>query len=393
MTFRIGLVLAMIIFVCPSCMADRKAGTDSNDKKEKIHMQTGRSDSAMDEVVAKLRFPDQAYFEFDEEAEDDLDDSILFMSDFLGTAIGAPVSVDVQERQRLPLLWIRKASVLRSWQVEEMRNSMIIISDLATGRISSHYAFKGPKRIDLSKIPYSASGEAPAGDVAEGGAVSCELIDVRSLADLPWHPRQLAITVIIYDWISNTSIVTLTRQGQGLTPEEEKALSFSRKDAIRIDEQYKNPDEISEPGIHMVPSAQTQKLSESGVALLVPQKVDRAESRWDIQGAAKIRLQPGAIVEQVPGGPSRTDSSPASPDAVISLMLLLVQLDEPLPQQVPIQIPIHFQKALKIGDEIEVAFSLNLKPILSQTKQLGTIQAYLIGGEYISGPHPFNVTE
>lgn len=374
---RSGVMLTLLI-ACSNCTVKEEAS---------MHPRN-------DAVTDLLRRPDPAYFEFDQAEEDELVDSLIVMDPFQGTAIGAPSSLDVDARDRLPVLWLSRETGLRGSQVVAMRNSTVIVSDLIRGGISIHDAFTGPKMIDLGKVPRSASGPPLERSQAEGVTVNVEMLDLRTVANLPWVPGRLAISLIIYDWASNTVLVELTRQGYEWTPEREAALRFPADEAAAIDERYSEMAASPTPAIRLLAQEEFSALERPGVTLVVPEGPLASEPACLIRAVVRIPLPPGSIVETPdrrtdPRLPAESVAGRAEPPAaVVSVMLILARLDEPRQRNLSLRLPIHSAAALRTGDLIDVAFDLDLKAAVPGGVPPGTYQVYLAVEQHLSGPHP-----
>lgn len=392
MTHKSCLALAAAILLL-GCQVAKSTGIPTLPDKEIQIMQTAQPEPARENVINLLRLTDSGYFDIDETIEDELTGTLIVMDDFEGIAIGAPRAVDIEARSTLPLLWARRASGLRNWQVEPMRNAIVVVSDLSRGRISSHYAFAGPKRIALNQIDRSAMGDIPGRDVAEGVTAGLETLDLRAIANLPWQPGRYAVTLIMHDWISNTVLVELTRHGRGLTPEEESALRLRPDDALRIEEEYRNMLSDGKGQKGAAPQSTPLRLEKTGVAVFsLPGQVSPAEAIWPLAGGARLELQPGNIVDR-PGNEAALTAMPDKPPAaVLHLMLLLLELDNPLPRRIPIQVPISSEKPVTSGIEVAATFSVNLKSLVNELPAGKTLQLYLVGGKHISGPRPLVVS-
>jgi hypothetical protein len=252
-------------------------------------------------VMDLLRLPDQEFFTFDEDAEDRILDDLIVMNEFEGTAIGAPRTVDVTVRKGLPLLWLRRESGLRSWQVEATRNSTVVVVDRSSGTIALWDAFRGPKMVNLAQVPSSAAGEPPPSEEAEGVTASVDLLDLKSIANLPFRPGRFAATLILHDWISNTVLIDLTG------PESLPA-RIPGDQARAIDEQHRaaqaqsrplctllGTDEVNWPGgsglVLSDPTGEGQSLLRCGV------RVPLAEGMCHVEpdrAAEKRKSRPGS---------------------------------------------------------------------------------------------------
>ena len=298
----------------------------------------------------------------------------------------------------LPVLWATRASNLRSWQVVGLRNSTIIVSDLISGKVSVHNAFFGPKKLDYRDVPKSAQGSPKEVPAPRGATASCEMLDLREVASLPWHPGRFAITLLMYDWLANTVEVELHRKGLVLTPGQETALQVPKASAISLMQDYRRMAASPYPAFGFGASEKTPKLEGQGITLNVSETHSRMEHRWLIDGAAKLKLAAGNIIAQSTSTQqaSMNASGPElsvqqTPAAVVNLVVLIVQLDSLLPRTINIQVPVASKIPLNIGDVAEVAFHVDITSALHADLPPADYQIYVVGNKHIAGPYPLNI--
>ncbi len=341
--------------------------------------------SESERAIELLRLSDQAFFTFDEDAEERILDELIVMNVFEGTAIGAPSTVDVGEHQVLPLLWLRRESGLRHWQVEAMRNSTIVVADCVRGTIALWDAFRGPKMLNLGQVPRSASGERPPSNEAEGATADADLLDLRSIANLSWEPGRLAATLILHDWVSNTVKVDLTRPGPDSGPARIPA-----EEARALDEAFKQAQSQPRPLFSLLSPGDIDGPNGPGVVLSEPTGFPAGEGRSFLRCGVRVALAEGMLVappEQVP-----PDADPL-PGAIVEVLLLFAGLDEPRQRTIRLRFPLHPDVPPAAGDPGEVAFELDLDVAFPEGLPPGAHQIYLIAGEHIAGPRELVVPE
>jgi hypothetical protein len=363
--------------------------------EEKVHMQ-----SQHETVVNLLQLPPEKFFLFDDATEEQLVDALMTMDGFEGTSIGAPRGVDLDRESSLPVLWVRRSSGMRNWQVQVMRNSTLTVADLFTGRVMFYDAFTGPKRINLSQVPRSMVGEPPGRDEAGGITVSVEMLNLRTIANTPWMPSRLALTLILHDWVTNTVVVELTRREQGADIQEAKTPLLAHDLAVQIDEQYRQSRGSSKPAPGALSTEKTLRLEQEGLTLVVPNEMSISDPTWPVDGRAKLSLPAGAIVEAslIEENLANTDAtSPATrreiPRGVVCLSILLKALDDTRPKSHNYYVPIHAAKPLHSGDVVDFPFSIDLKRDLGSKVSVGLYQLYLFAGRHADGPYPMRIRE
>jgi hypothetical protein len=372
---------------------------------------------AQSKAVKLLALQEEEYFAFNDERalELQLKLSEIWGEDFSGVfpgdvssegsrespallAISAPSRVYLDRHEELPVLVASCQTGLRRWQVNYDPNTHVIAADLATGVVRTGLPFIKGKR-ELTPQP-SMSGTPPDEINARAVANSVRKINVRKYIDLPWRPSQLALAVIVYDWVSNTIVVELVGE-----KDHQAALQstppFPREMAIELARKVRRAKEDPESLLSFEASADTPKLEGQGLALSVPDSVSGETSPVRIQGAVKVELPAGFIVEPPPdeegaptddGGVTSGDAEPLDvPAAVLAATLMLAELDVRYPRQGLIQVPVYSETPLKPGDTVEACFSMDLRAVLEGDLPPSTYQVYFILGAHISGPYPMTI--
>ena len=348
-----------------------------------------------DAVVQMLKLPDTGYFQLAEEKRSGLLDDLILMDGFQGIALGGPAIVDVGNQDRLPLLWAKRAGNLRNWQVVAERNSTLIVSDLAAGRIAVQNAFAGPKKIDYRDLPKSGEGDPKDVVAPQGATAGCDILDARQIMNLPWRPGRYAISLVMFDWVANTLEVEFNRNGAAMTSAETDALAIPRAAAAEWEQKRQKAAKATYPAFAFAPTAKTPKLQGEGIALNVPDSFTGGTSPWLIHGAAHLKLSPGNLVQ--PPSPSSLaenadQTSPSVPDAILRMSLLLAQLDAPL-RKIDVEIPVTGKGPFKAGDEVDVVFTVDIKAVLHSELPIAKYQVYAAGGNQIAGPYPLAISK
>lgn len=348
-----------------------------------------------DAVVQMLKLPDTGYFQLAEARRSGLLDELILLDGFQGIALGGPATVDVGSRDRLPLLWAKRAGNIRNWQVVAERNSTLIVSDLASGKITVQNAFAGPKKIDYRDLPKSAEGDPKDVVAPQGATASCDILDVRQIMNLPWRPGRFAISLVMFDWIANILEVELKRDGAPMSPGEADPLAIPRAVAAEWEQKRQKAAKVTYPAFAFSPAAKTPKLQGEGIALNVPESFTGGTAPWLIHGSAHLKLSPGNLVQPpAPTSPAEKadPTTPSVPDAILRVSLLLAQLDAPL-RKIDVEIPVTGKGPLKAGDEVDVAFTVDIKAVLHSELPIAKYQVYAAGGNQIAGPYPLVISK
>lgn len=347
-----------------------------------------------DAVFQMLKLPDSGYFQLAEEKRSGMLDVLIQMDRFQGIALGGPDIVDVGKQDRLPLLWAKRAGNIRNWQVVAERNSTLIVSDLASGRILAQNAFAGPKKIDYRDLPKSAEGDAKDVVAPQGATASCDILDARQIMNLPWRPGRYAISLVMFDWVANTLEVEFRRDGAPMAQAESDALAIPRTAAAEWEQKRQKAAKVTFPAFVFAPTDKNPKLQGEGIALQVPDSFASGTPQWLIHGAARLKLSPGNIVlRPAPSSPELAGAAtPSVPDAILRVSLLLAQLDAPL-RKIDIEIPIIGKGPVRSGDTVDAVFTVDIKAALHSELPAAPYQVYAAGANHIAGPYPLVITK
>src|SRR5690349_1700202 len=189
-------------------------------------------------------------------------------------AIGAPKRADFDSGKEIPILVGLRTTGLRRWEVDPRQNALLIGVDLRSGAVYSGWPLVNDKR---RRTPDpSRTGEPPQEEDATVLTTSVQKVDLRKGLEGKWGAARLALTAVIYDWVSNTVVIDLTKKGQepaALAPRSESALLSRSK-----------------------PGGEVPKLDGSGAVLQVPTNVDPGDPAF-LGGAVDL---PASEVVTVP---------------------------------------------------------------------------------------------
>lgn len=266
-------------------------------------------------------------------------------------ALGLPSQWPAERAAELPLLLGLRTTGLRDWQVNIQRNLQVCVTSLDTGHTWTHQLGGSPKRAH-EPVP-SAHGEPPAaGFAASHGSRVLRFSRLQGGMREPWPAGRYAVRVLNYDWVSNTRLLVLTGTPSAAGPAPRPAapaLSAERDDAP--------------PGV--------------GLRLQLPGQV-KAGAALPVQ--VTLRLP----VERVTMAPQ----AGAVQGAVLLGSLLLVRRDADLLQPLPLALPV---RPVSSQGEVAKSLAFDARSVMPGALERGPHQAYLVFGEFVAGPVPFNV--
>ncbi|HEX2958147.1 MAG TPA: hypothetical protein VHO70_15040 [Chitinispirillaceae bacterium] len=159
-------------------------------------------------ILNSIHITEDDYFSLSQEMQDEIDYSLLQSERFDALLIKAPVKIDITKRKTFPILKIIQNDGIREWQIEESRNLIVSAYNVQTGHLIAKTARKDikrmvypPKTIDKGPIPENMSKTSY--------STGTELIDIKPSIGIPWIPSQYRVTLICFDWVSNSVDVDL----------------------------------------------------------------------------------------------------------------------------------------------------------------------------------------
>src|SRR4030095_11260111 len=257
------------------------------------------------------------------------------------------------------------------------RNNVVLVSDLSTGKISSHDPHYGPRKPDMRGVPTSRRGNPQDVIAPRGFRGGCEVLDMRAFANIPWKPGRFAATVVVYDWPTNTVVVELQSKGVGPGPEAD-ALRIPHAQAMDLALQQERIARSPSPMYAFGATPRTPALAGPGLALVVPAAISSKAAAWMVEGAARLELLPGNLVAPPVTGDAPAPNRPPAPAAFVSIGLLVATLDAGM-RQIDVQVPVASGSPLTVGHTIDVAFRVDLKSALRAELAPGEYQIYDAG--------------
>lgn len=318
----------------------------------------------------------EAFFGYDDELDLQLTEK-LSDYEFEGLAIQAPHEIDVRRHGSLPVIAASVKTGLRQWEVDFKQNCMIVAVDLNSGELHAARAFppKPGKRQPSPKSP----GPKPNAMMAEATITGTYCFDLRKVLELPWRTGSYAVTLISYDWCSNTVVVCL----KGDEPPE-------RRTSRPIHPPLRQPrGSATLPKYEKVP--QSPPLAGSGIAFAVA-STEQALQQRDCPVFGSIRLSAAAhhVVDRDSwkGDQASFDRAYGKPAAVavVPATVALVGKNWKGPERYELQVPVFATTAVGAGEEIEAFFAVNLLEGLSDPLPAGDYRVYLFVGRNVAGP-------
>jgi hypothetical protein len=362
----LGLLAAM---ACPRSAARTAAGVENMDPRTEIARKL-------------LALPEESWFRGDGEVDNSVVERLSQEDSFSGIAAGAPEAVDLSRRSELPFILLSRTTRLRNWEVNIAPNTTLIAVDLADGTVRRGHAFQSNKQRDTAELERSMTGPRPTPLQARGNSNVGYRFDARRLLGLPWVPSRQALTVIVYDWTSNTVTVRLERPGAEVA--EPAPIPFDRAWQLVAG----HPRRAKLPSF--IRSPQSPKVDGEGVRVSVPEQAV-AGAPLVVQGTARVKVLPGSVVSPPPRAeldpvPWEPGAGVEVPRAMLRVMLLLVSKDVIDPPRIDVEVPVFGKDAVRPGDVVDAYFGIDLNQHLQDPVPPGEYLVYAVCGEHLAGP-------
>lgn len=319
---------------------------------------------AQRQAVQLLTLPDEDYFAFDQArhraVQSELSNlfgigpgpaSTASLAERLAfVALGAPRQIDSSRHGEFPILIALRYSGQREWESHYQQNMWLVATDLNNGATQIGQLFRSDKR--QRTPPPSMTGAPPDPMNARAVHTSVERIDLRRVFVRDWRPGRIAVTVIYYDWKSNTAVVEVQAEDRGVNP-----LPVGRPSSFltSID-----PSTLLSARVDAV--AFVLQASVGGSALV--------SLAFDLPRADQLVLLDGE------------NNSP-----VLKANLLLLQLDDKWPVQFELTAPVAVYAAASGEARLRGAVRFDLRTA-AERPLAGQYLAYLLAGDRVLGPRP-----
>lgn len=273
--------------------------------------------------------------------------------------IKMPAVIDENRHPNIPLLIGTSQTGLRRWQVAYNPNTFSFLTNLETGEMAVRKPF-------ITEERYATPQAGPEPDDINARAISCGVRpqDLREVyAHYAWHPSPYALTVVYYDWVSNTEIFELRSQPNAARP------------AVPIEKYNELYQKIKAGAPGGGPDVQP------GFACSVP---DRAEPGKPILINIKLNMTLGetGLVQTIASGGAGEQ---------LPLALLLVKKDNN-PVLFNFSIPVEKVKNQQGADYLHAAVTVDVnKGLNDRNISAGDYLVYINVGKNVFGPQPIHI--
>ncbi len=272
-------------------------------------------------------------------------------------------TIDITSQKLLPVMWLSMLSNYRQWQVINDQNSYMVISNLNDGN-TEVVTVLPTKRRSPKNMRKSATGTPPDKNQVGFGA-SAQILNIRDISDITWARGRYALTLLTYDWRSNTEVVELISN-------KADPISVLKNISHRMN----HFPLTSTPSVHGVISYKIVDTQVKQTTLTLPATVNKQK----LQGSITVPINTSTIYSKKITGSKSTQN-------YFAATLVFTQLDNFRPYTFNINIPIEKSDML-MGKTMNINVELNINSFFEEksdkSKQIS--QVYFINGSNITGP-------
>lgn len=340
----------------------------------------GEAKMKSSEEIAKslLSISEDRYFNDTESLFEDMESKLTDI-EFIGVAINAPQHVPVRQQEALPVIMAIQQRGLRAWEYPEDYNCVLAATDLTTHAVYFGQVFRDLKAETFASPPGLQQPPKPEGSSAVALISGLSRIDARQVLSLPWRAGKYRMSVVMFDWVSNTIEVTLTGDAAAQTATPAASPSPAAPEAP-----------------HRMPSflADAANLTATGekppFARMTLQPNPAPEIKLTVRGAFTMLAAPFHL-PSAPYELLEIDGQKHKVGAVVPATLAIVGKDWPTPLRYDWALPVYTESAIKPGDQIHGWFAIDPLAGSPITLAPGDYVAYLFIEGHAFGPASFKI--
>ncbi|MDQ3003659.1 MAG: hypothetical protein M3Y08_20675 [Fibrobacterota bacterium] len=279
--------------------------------------------------------------------------------DWDGLYLGAPKTAPAATKG-IPILVLEGYSSLREWEVEPPKNSSIVVADLERGTARTWPLYKPPVK---RKTPQPKDAKPDADSQGRRYGTEHHIVGESLPDDL--QSGEYAIAIVSWDLHSNRKVVRKEGVAKPVDPGS-ATLAWPW-------ERWADPRAFA-----AAPDSPKLKPVEA-----LTLKVEGKGAERKLRGAFSLKARPVHLIPA--GAKGRTDPSI---HAGVNVDFFLYELDDPIPAQERIVVPIHATAPVRAGDLINGWFTIPFpyEPIAVDAMLYAMVDGNLTGPFRVSGP-------
>ncbi|MHC5060818.1 MAG: hypothetical protein ACYTFK_07020 [Planctomycetota bacterium] len=378
------ILLVLCILGCTTSRsrigAGYKKSAEINQRKRRCTM------DPREQIASMLKLSHEEFFQDDETRLFEYEQK-LALTDFECLAINAPKLIDTESQTTLPVALAIQRNSLREWEVLFQTNAILVAANLDTGDVKFGSAFASSEKRPVA-VSKSRQGPAPDEDSATTQFLEVLLLDAKAKLGLPWKPNKFAISVISYDWVSNTVQVELQSDDdmEGVTARPVfPPPNLSAGAPVKKLFGSSGRDKMVLPSY--LPNSKTPKLTSPGLTLAIEAN-PAPGGGLIVNGAFSTTAKEYHIPQKVQT--HRFDNAQQyNVAAVVPLTFVIVGLDWPVPVQLDWAIPVYSNQTIEPGAPLQGCFALDALAGAGVKLPADNYLAYAVLEGTIYGPAKF----
>jgi hypothetical protein len=319
--------------------------------------------------------------------------SRLLDTELMGLAINSPKVIMTDAATELPVVMATCKTGLRGWEVRQKQNCVLFGIDKNSGFIRFGKVFEDVKaKISRGKPPPKEVRQKPDASSLPDIVAGAYRFDAKEVLDLPWESGKYALSLISYDWVSNTIEVELKSK------EPKKPLVITAKKVGPAPSPGAGAKEkrffgLLEQDVQVFPSYMRNSKTPpppAGAGLSVRiEDPKKAEGRLLAYGIFVVNAKSHYLPEmrtshQYTGGRVQNVA------AVVPMTFVVVGLDWPVPKCFDWAIPVYSDKKIQPGQPIHGYFAIDVLSGTEVKLANGNYAAYIIMDGVVYGPAKFD---
>ena len=315
----------------------------------------------------------------------------LVDTDLRGLAINSPKVVMTDTASQLPVVMATCKTGLRGWEVRQKQNCILLSVEKETGTIHFGEIFMDIKeKSSRAKLP-EEKREKPDPSSLAAAVAGAYRFDARQVGNIPWESGKIALSIISYDWVSNTVEVELKAKEQKepskiipkeVNPAPNPKAGTKEKWLFGLLERDKQvfPSYIRN-------SKTPQLLPGQGLSFRIE---NRRKTRGGLLTCGAFILKANSRhLPDMKVSHQYADGQIRSVSAVVPVTFAIVGLDWPNPRRFDWAIPVYSNKQIHAGEPLYGYFAIDVFAGSEIKLADGNYAAYIIMDGIIYGPKTF----
>lgn len=329
-----------------------------------------------------LNLKNDDYFTCTDTKKSEIEKALIRRFDFNGVVINGPEIISDKNNEHFPILVAFRNTCYRDYVSKHKQNCTIVLTDMSSETVHCFKVF------DIIKTP--AKSEVDLSDPALKTSYSAKVysFDLKKITDIDWHRGSYAVSIISYDFGSNSIIVKLEdkpfdeKTGLPHIHPEPNPLSCILQSSLLSGKKYKRAFPSYENLNIAKPPAKT------GINFLIkPNKSKKGNPV--LYGSFTIPARPLHI-------PKKTieiglaEGNTRKINAVVPMTLLIMQNNRSIPAyQLDMGIPVYSANPIQSGQLIQGQFAIDILQECQNRLDANKYMVYIVFNGVLYGPQDF----